>query len=45
MHHPGEYETPEAAWPAEISEHREAGRDEQAEKPQDRLDRLRELTQ
>jgi hypothetical protein len=45
--HLGEYETPEAAlaaWPAEIAEHRRAGREEQAERLQDKLDRLQELT-
>jgi hypothetical protein len=45
--HLGEYETPEealAAWPTEIGEHRMAGRDEQAEQLQDKLDRLRRLT-
>ncbi len=44
--HLGEYPTPEealAAWPIEIAEHRRAGRDEQAEKLQDKLDRLRRL--
>jgi hypothetical protein len=46
--HLGEYETPEdtlAAWPNEIAEHRKAGRDEQAKKLQQKLDRLRELTE
>jgi len=45
--HLGEHKKPKAAlaaWPEEIAEHRRAGRDEQAEKLQDRLDRLRELT-
>jgi hypothetical protein len=45
--HLGQYETPEAAlsaWPVEIAEHREAGRDEQAEKLQAKLDELRRLT-
>jgi hypothetical protein len=45
--HLGEYETPEealAAWPKEIVEHRSAGRDEQAEKLQDKLGKLRQLT-
>ena len=44
--HLGEHETPEAAlanWPNEIAEHEEAGRDEQAEKLQAKLNRLREL--
>jgi hypothetical protein len=44
--HLGQYETPEvalAAWPEEIAEHRRADRDEQAEKLQDKLNRLREL--
>jgi hypothetical protein len=46
--HLGEYETPGAAldaWPGEINEHRKAGRDEQAEKVQRKLDRVRELTE
>lgn len=45
--HLGQYETPEAAlaaWPEDIRRHREAGRDEQAENLQGKLDRLRELT-
>jgi hypothetical protein len=45
--HLGEYETPEAAlaaWPNQIAEHRRYGRDEQAEKVQRKLDRLKELT-
>jgi len=44
--HLGQYETPEAAltaWPAEIAEHRRYGRDEQAEKLQAKLNRLRRL--
>ncbi len=44
--HLGEYETPEAAlaaWPKDIREHKEAGRDEQAEKLQQKLERLQEL--
>lgn len=46
--HLGEYPTPEdalAAWPNEIAEHQRYGRDEQAEKLQDKLDRLQELTE
>jgi hypothetical protein len=46
--HLGEYETPEAAlsaWPGEIAEHRRQARDEQAEKLQKKLDRLRELSE
>jgi hypothetical protein len=46
--HLGEYPTPEdalSAWPDAIDEHRRAGRDEQAEKLQDKLDRLQELTE
>jgi hypothetical protein len=46
--HLGEHETPEAAlaaWPGEIAEHRRHGRDEQAEKLQDKLVRLRGLTE
>jgi hypothetical protein len=45
--HLGDYPTPEDAldaWPSEIAEHRRYGRDEQAEKLQVKLDRLRELT-
>ncbi len=45
--HLGTHETPEAAlaaWPNEIAEHRRYDRDEQAEKLQEKLDRLRELT-
>jgi hypothetical protein len=45
--HLGEHETPEAAlhaWPDEIAEHREAGREEQADKLQAKLDRVQELT-
>jgi hypothetical protein len=45
--HLGKYETPQKAleaWPAEICEHREAGRDAQATKLQSKLERLRELT-
>ena len=46
--HLGEYETTEAAlaaWPSEIAEHRRANRDERAEKLQDKLNRLQELTE
>jgi hypothetical protein len=46
--HLGQYPTPEdalTAWPEEIARHRAAGRDEQAEKLQEKLDRLRELTE
>jgi hypothetical protein len=46
--HLGEYETPKdalSAWPDEIAEHRRYGRDEQADKLQDKLDRLQELTE
>jgi hypothetical protein len=46
--HLGQYPTPEdalTAWPGEIAEHRKADRDEQAEKLQDKLDRLQELTE
>ena len=42
----GEYPTPEDALSAsrnQIADHREAGRDKQAEKLQEKLDRLREL--
>jgi hypothetical protein len=45
--HLGEHRTPEAAlaaWPKEIAEHRRAGREEQAERLQEKLRRLRELT-
>jgi hypothetical protein len=45
--HLSKHETPEAAlaaWPEEIAKHREAGRDEQAERLQEKLNRLRELT-
>ena len=45
--HLGEHQTPEAAlaaWPHKIAEHRRAGRDEQAEKLQEKLDWLQELT-
>ena len=45
--HLGEHQSVEAAlsaWPGEIAEHRQAGRDEQADKLQGKLDRLRELT-
>ena len=45
--HLGEHRTPEAAlaaWPGEIEEHRRAGREEQAEKLKDKLERLQELT-
>jgi hypothetical protein len=45
--HLGKHETPQAAlaaWPQEIVAHRRAGRDEQAERLQDKLERLRELT-
>jgi hypothetical protein len=45
--HLGEHRTPEAAlaaWPAEIEEHRRAGREEQAEKLQGKLERLKKLT-
>jgi hypothetical protein len=45
--HLGEHETPEAAlvaWPEEIAEHRRAGRDQQAEKLQGKLERLHALT-
>ena len=44
--HLGEHETPEAAlnaWPGEIAEHRNNGREEQAERLQAKLNRLREL--
>ena len=44
--HLGEYKTPEdalSAWPGAIAEHRRFGRDEQAEKLQDKLNRLQEL--
>jgi hypothetical protein len=46
--HLGEYETTEAAlaaWPSEITEHRRANRDKRAEKLQDKLNRLQELTE
>jgi hypothetical protein len=46
--HLGEYPTPEdalRAWPEQIAQHRRAGRDDQAEKLQDKLDRLQELTE
>lgn len=45
--HLGEHQSEEAAlanWPDEIAEHKEAGRTEQAEKLQVKLDRLRQLT-
>ena len=45
--HLGEHRTPEAAlaaWPGEIEEHRRTGREEQAEKLQGKLERLKELT-
>jgi hypothetical protein len=45
--HLGEHRTPQAAlaaWPGEIEEHRRAGRGEQAEKLQGKLERLKELT-
>jgi hypothetical protein len=45
--HLGEHETPEAAlsaWPGEIAEHRRYGRDEQAERLEEKLGRLRKLT-
>ena len=45
VHH-GEHPTPEdalSASPNQIADHREAGRDEQTEKLQEKLDRLREL--
>jgi hypothetical protein len=44
--HLGEHETPKAAlaaWPDAIAEHQRYGRDEQAEKLQEKLDRLQEL--
>ena len=44
--HLGEHETPKAAlaaWPDQIAEHQRYGRDEQAEKLQEKLDRLQEL--
>jgi hypothetical protein len=46
--HLGEHETPEAAlavWPGEIAKHRRASRDEQAERLQEKLERLQELTE
>jgi hypothetical protein len=46
--HLGQYSTPEGAldaWPEEIDAHRRAGRDEQAERLQDKLVRLQELTE
>ena len=46
--HLGEYETTEAAlaaWLSEIAEHRRTNRDERAEKLQDKLNRLQELTE
>ncbi len=45
--HLGEHQSEEAAlaaWPGEITEHKEAGRDEQADKLQGKLDELRRLT-
>lgn len=45
--HLGEHQSEEAAlsaWPGEIEEHRHNGREEQADKLQTKLDRLRELT-
>jgi len=45
--HLGEHEAPEAAlagWPAEIAKRRTAGRDEQADRLQDKLERLQKLT-
>lgn len=45
--HLGEHRTPEAAlaaWPGEIEEHRRTGREEQAERLKDKLERLKELT-
>ena len=45
--HLGQYPTPEdalAAWPEEVSAHMRYGRDEQAEKLQEKLERLRELS-
>jgi hypothetical protein len=44
--HLGEHKKPEAAlaaWLEEIAEHRRAGRDEQAEMLQGKLDRLQDL--
>ena len=44
--HLGEHETPEAAlaaWPEEIAEHRRTGTEEQAERLQEKLNRLQEL--
>lgn len=46
--HLGEHETAEAAlaaWPKEIQELRRVGRPKRAEKLQEKLDRLRELTE
>lgn len=45
--HLGEYPSPEvalAAWPSEIAEHRRYRRDEQAEKLQEKLEKLRSLS-
>ena len=45
--HLGQHSTPEdalSAWPEEIAEHRRTGRDEQAERLEGKLNRLRELT-
>ena len=45
--HLGQYPSPEhalRAWPEDIAEHKEAGRDEQAERLQKKLDELRRLT-
>ncbi len=45
--HLGEYETPEAAlaaWPEEIAQHEDSGRDDQAEKLERKLDVLRSLS-
>ena len=45
--HLGDYATPDdalVAWPREIAAHRRAGRDEQAQKLQEKLERLHELT-
>lgn len=45
--HLGQYPTPDdalSAWPDEIDVHRRAGRDEQADKLQEKLTKLRRLT-
>ena len=45
--HLGEYPTPDAAlaaWPAQVKRLRDIGRDDQAEKLQAKVERLRELT-